>query len=211
MTLRAGLLTVVVGAVAVGCGGNPAAAAPSAAPAPMTAPASAPTATASATSPSPAPAASAPRADSGDQPRPEDFIGRTTPPSEDASTAAPAVAVTDAARAKALDRYARQLEQFFRQRWQIPTSVSAAEAQRLCVTFQVNVSGALVIWHVRTEPTKKSGNALVDDSARAMLEKLMQDRTHLPDPPPEVAELFRGRTIMVSLLANPKGDASSCK
>jgi hypothetical protein len=183
MTLRAGLLTVLVGVVAFGCGGSPGGATPSPAPVTM-----------------PLPAAS-----------PEDFIGRTTSSSEDASTAVPVVAVTEAERAKALGRYASQLDQFFRQRWQIPTSVSVAEAQRLCVTFQVSVSRALVIWHVRTVPTKTSGNALVDDSARTMLEKLMQDRTQLPDPPPEVAELFRARTLMISLMANPKADASSCK
>ena len=43
-------------------------------------------------------------------------------------------------------------------------------------TYQVHVTRALVIWHVRAQPTKSSGNSVFDDSARAMLEKLMEDR-----------------------------------
>ncbi len=75
----------------------------------------------------------------------------------------------------------------------------------------MNVSRELVIWHVRATPTKTSGNALYDDSARTMLEKLMQDRTRLPEPPPEIAEMIRGRTLMISLPGSPNADASLCK
>ena len=204
MTLRTGVLTVIVGAVAIGCGGPPEAAAPSAAPVTVTVPT---TATATATT---APTA-APTPVVAERPEPvtEDFIGGTTS-SEEVPPAAPAVVVTDAERARAGARYASELGQFFRQRWQIPAVVSPAEAARLCVTFQLNVSPKLVIWHVRTEPTKASGNTLFDESARTMLEKLVQDRTHLPEPPPEVADLFRGRTILVRLTAS-QAAASSCK
>jgi hypothetical protein len=134
-----------------------------------------------------------------------------------ATAAAPSSAPADGtSRSADIDQprseaYAAQLGRFFRQRWQVPTSVSAADAQHLCVTFQANVTRALVIWHVRSEPTKPSGNAHFDASARTMLEKLMEDRTPLPDPPPEVADMFRGRTIRFSLTASPTADASSCK
>ncbi len=44
----------------------------------------------------------------------------------------------------------------------------------------------MVIWHVRIAPVKKSGNDLFDDSARSMLQKLLDDRTELPEPPPRL-------------------------
>ena len=193
------LLRAVVVTVLTGCGAPPAAPAPNPAPTTVTV--------------MPAQA----QAPSGvEQRRAEDYIGGVTSLVEDASApradgAAPAVAITDPARAKALEQYGAQLARFLRQRWQIPTSVPVAEAARLCVTFQANVSRSLVIWHVRAEPTKASGNALFDDSARAMLEKLLQDRTPLPEPPPEVADLFRGRTLVLVLPGNPKADGASCK
>jgi hypothetical protein len=54
---------------------------------------------------------------------------------------------------------------------------------------------------------KKSGNDLFDDSARSMLQKLRDDNSGLPDPPPEVENLYRGRTVQLVLTF---GDPSKC-
>jgi hypothetical protein len=52
---------------------------------------------------------------------------------------------------------------------------------------------------------------LFDDSAREMLQKLLDNRTALPDPPPEVVDVYRGRTIAITLAGDAHGDASKCK
>ncbi|MDB5217643.1 MAG: hypothetical protein JWO86_5570 [Myxococcaceae bacterium] len=133
----------------------------------------------------------------------------SAPPLADAGSAA--APDTDADRAKALAAYAWELGKFLHDRWQIPTSISVAEAHRRCVTFQVSVSRALVIWHVKREPIRPSGNALFDDSARTMLEKAMEDKAHLPEPPPAFDDMFRGRTLVISMPGDPHSAPSTCK
>jgi len=118
---------------------------------------------------------------------------------------------TDPNKVRAGDMYAAKLSAFFHDRWSIPTVISNAEAGRLCVVFQINISPRMIVWHVRTEPIKKSGNDLFDDSARSMLQKLLDDRTSLPDPPNEVADSFKGRTVDLTLTGDMHGDASRCR
>ncbi len=103
---------------------------------------------------------------------------------------------------------APSLATFFRDRWVMPAAISLTEAKALCVTYRVSVSRDLVIWHVRKEPVKPSGNDLFDESARVMLEKLVEDRTPLPEPPPDLP--IRGRTVDVVLSGGTTGDASRC-
>ena len=147
-------------------------------------------------------------------------VAKNDPFAEDAGKARPEVGAaggldsgteTDPSKVHAGDMYAARLGAFFHERWQIPTVVSQADAARLCVTFQINVSPRMVIWHVRVEPIRKSGNDLFDDSARSMLQKLLDDRTGLPDPPPEVADSFKGRTVNVTLTGDMHGDSSRCR
>ena len=118
---------------------------------------------------------------------------------------------TDPNKVHAGDMYALKLSSFFHDRWTIPTVITRAEESKLCVVFQINLSPRMIIWHLRTEPIKKSGNDLFDDSARSMLQKLLDDRTALPDPPNEVADSFRGRTVNLTLTGDMHGDASRCK
>ena len=118
---------------------------------------------------------------------------------------------TDPSKVRAGDMYATRLSNFFHDRWQYPTVISQGEANRLCVVFQFNISPRMVIWHVRQDPVKKSGNDLFDDSARTMLLKLMDDRTALPEPPPELGDQFKGRTVNVALSGDLHGDSSRCK
>jgi hypothetical protein len=113
---------------------------------------------------------------------------------------------TDPSKVRAGDMYALKLSSFFHDRWTIPTVITRAEESKLCVVFQINLSPRMLIWHLRTEPIKKSGNELFDDSARTMLQKLLDDRTVLPEPPNEVADSWKGRTVNLTL-----GDGKSCQ
>ncbi len=118
---------------------------------------------------------------------------------------------TDPNKVRAGDMYAAKLGAFLHDRWQFPTVISQGEANRLCVIFQVAISPRMQIWHMRESPLKKSGNDLFDDSAREMLQKLMDERTALPEPPPEVSDIYRGRTIAITLAGDAHGDASRCR
>jgi hypothetical protein len=106
---------------------------------------------------------------------------------------------TDPNKVHAGDMYGALLKKFFQDHWQYPTVISQGEANRLCVVYQFRVDQKMVIWNVRSEPVKKSGNELFDDSARTMLQKLMDENKPLPTPPPEVANMYRGQTVAVGL------------
>jgi hypothetical protein len=148
------------------------------------------------------------------------LISKSDPFAEDAGKARPEQGFengfdsgteTDPNKVKAGDMYGAQLSGFFHDRWQYPTVISQGEANKLCVIMQVALSPRMQVWHVRQEPVKKSGNDLFDDSARSMLQKLLDDRTALPEPPPTVAESFRGRTVQIALSGDLHGDSSRCK
>ena len=97
------------------------------------------------------------------------------------------------------DEYAAALQKFFSDRWQIPTVISVGEEAKLCSWFQVAVDPRMRVWFVKATPDRPSGNDLFDDSARSMLQKLVDDHTPLPDPPDEIADQFRGRRIQLKL------------
>lgn len=118
---------------------------------------------------------------------------------------------TDPNKVHAGDMYAAKLSAFFHDRWSIPTVISNAEAAKLCVVYRINIGPRMTIWHMNEVAIKKSGNDLFDDSARSMLQKLLQDGTPLPDPPPEVADSFKGRTVDLTLTGDMHGDASRCR
>jgi hypothetical protein len=113
---------------------------------------------------------------------------------------------TDPSKVHAGDMYATKLSGFFHDRWTIPTVITPADEKKLCVVYRINISPRMVMWHINTLPTKKSGNDLFDDSARTMLQKLLDDRTVLPEPPNEVADQWKGRTVDLTL-----GDGRSCQ
>jgi hypothetical protein len=118
---------------------------------------------------------------------------------------------TDPSKVRAGDAYAALLGKFFHDRWTFPTTISQGEANRLCVSFQVNITTRMGIWYVKEDPVRRSGNDLFDDSARSMLQKLRDDHVVLPEPPPDVAALYKGRTLILMLSGAHDGDASRCK
>jgi hypothetical protein len=117
---------------------------------------------------------------------------------------------TDPNKVHAGDMYAAKLGAFFHDRWVFPTVISQGEANRLCVAFQISIGPRMTIWHLRTDPTRKSGNDLFDDSAREMLQKVLDDHTPLPEPPPEAADTYRGKTISILLSGDAHG-GSKCQ
>ncbi|WP_394838288.1 TonB C-terminal domain-containing protein [Pendulispora rubella] len=116
---------------------------------------------------------------------------------------------TDPNKVKAGDMYALQLQQFFRDRWAIPSVISKGESAKLCAVFQISIDRRMTIWHLRSTPARASGNDLFDDSVRSVFQKLMDDRTPLPEPPPEAAETYRGRAVNVQMTES--GDPSKCR
>lgn len=144
------------------------------------------------------------------------LIAKTDPFAEDAGKDRPQVGhaegveggtETDPSKVHAGDMYATKLSQFLHPRWTFPSVISQGEANKLCTTFQVSVSPRMIIWHLRQQAIRKSGNELFDDSAREVLQKLLDDRTPLPDPPDAVADAYRGRTVNIVM---PGGGGAKC-
>jgi hypothetical protein len=106
---------------------------------------------------------------------------------------------TDPNKAHAGDAYGAVLRKFFEDRWQIPTVISTGEESKLCVTMSIAFDQRMRLWFVRQTPDKPSGNDLFDDSARSVLQKLVDDHTALPEPPPEIADQFKGRSRQIRL------------
>lgn len=104
------------------------------------------------------------------------------------------------------DAYAARLEDFFHARWSPPSG----ERDR-CVVYQLAVNARMIAWHVRATPVRASGDDAFDASALAMLRRLVDERTALPEPPPESAAELRGRTVEVLLGAERPADPSRCR
>jgi hypothetical protein len=144
------------------------------------------------------------------------LISKTDPFAEDAGKDRPVVGnaagveagtETDPSKVHAGDAYATKLSEFIHPRWTFPSVISQGEANKLCSVFQVSVSPRMVIWHLKTNAVRKSGNDLFDDSAREVLQKLLDDRTPLPDPPDAVADSYRGRSVNIVM---PGGGGAKC-
>jgi hypothetical protein len=136
------------------------------------------------------------------------LIAKSDPFAEDAGKTRPepgflngsdAGTETDPSKVHAGDLYGASLAKFFQDRWQIPTVISEGEERKLCVYLQVAVDRRMQIWFVKQAPDKPSSNDLFDDSARSMLQKLADDHTGLPEPPPEIAEQYHGQRIQLKL------------
>lgn len=117
---------------------------------------------------------------------------------------------TDPNKVQAGAAYLAQLDQFFSQRMTVPSVISIGEARKLCVLVRMNIGGNMVIWHVNQSPIIGSGNELFDDAAKNMLLKLVDDKTALPNPPPELDDQFRKRTVQLVIKGDPHGDSRRC-
>jgi hypothetical protein len=102
----------------------------------------------------------------------------------------PEVSYDASATTSVSDHYAADLAEFFRSR--LSKAPRAA-----CVTFRLNVDRTMHVWHVGQTPVQRSGDDAFDAAVHALFEKIMDDRVPLPEPPSEIADLYRGRTIDV--------------
>jgi len=105
--------------------------------------------------------------------------------------------------------YAAELGSFFAQRLPLPSTLSADEAKKLCVVYDISLSKRMVVWHIKSDPVKSSGNDAFDHAARDMLLSLLDAKTPLPPPPTEVDDHYRGRRIAIAIVGGP-GASSNC-
>lgn len=95
------------------------------------------------------------------------------------------------------DRFPGMLRAFLQSRWQLPSVISVGEASKLCVPVSIATTRDMKIWNVSVNGS--SGNQVFDDSARAMLFRVRDSGAQLPEPPPEEAERYRQRSILLRL------------
>lgn len=116
---------------------------------------------------------------------------------------------TDPNKVRAGDMYALQLTNFIKDRFTVPTVISVGDERRMCAVFEISFTKVMTVWFVSPTPKKSSGNELFDDAARATLMKLVDDKTPLPTPPPEVEDQYRGRRRAIAMQGR-NGDPSKC-
>jgi outer membrane biosynthesis protein TonB len=100
--------------------------------------------------------------------------------------------------AQAGDLYAGQLHDFFKRGWTIPNTIG--DPTKLVAIAEVEIQRDQRIG--RFAVVKSSGVPLFDQSVEDRLQQLRTEGATVPDPPPEVAHKFLGRTITVRF----KGD-----
>ena len=93
-----------------------------------------------------------------------------------------------------------------RAHWQPPAGVDAAQLSRLCVVTRVWTTSMLHVWKVAATPTKSSGNPAFDESIRASLERLVDEKEPLPTP--ASVDLNRGMRNAIVTLAFTLGDTA---
>lgn len=90
--------------------------------------------------------------------------------------------------AKAGDLYRGQLVAFFKRGWTIPTTIGDTSHLTTRATVQITADR-----HVGDHTiVKSSGDSLFDQSVEDRFNELRSLGTTLPEPPPEVADQFRG-------------------
>jgi hypothetical protein len=95
------------------------------------------------------------------------------------------------------DRFPGMLSAFLHARWQLPSVISVGEASKLCVPISIGTTRDMKVWNVSVNGS--SGNQVFDDSARSMLFRVRDSGAQLPEPPPEEADRYRQRSILLRL------------
>jgi len=96
--------------------------------------------------------------------------------------------------AQAGDIYAGQLREFFKRGWTIPTTLG--DTSKLVSVVSVEITTQLKVGPF--EVTRGSGEALFDQSIEDRINELKTLGTTVPEPPPEVAAKFLGRSITLN-------------
>lgn len=93
------------------------------------------------------------------------------------------------------DLYAGQLYRFFHRGWSVPTTIPEAEAARLVVDIDVEITNDLHLGEVRVR--RSSGSELFDQSALDRINALKASNATVPEPPAEIASQYVGQTMGV--------------
>ena len=93
--------------------------------------------------------------------------------------------------AKAGNLYAGQLSAFFKRGWTVPTTLG--DTSKLVTRVSIEITRDLHIGDF--EIVRGSGEPLYDQSVEDRLNELKTLQTTVPEPPPEVADQFLGKTI----------------
>lgn len=79
-----------------------------------------------------------------------------------------------------------ELAKWLHARWKRPASVTARDAEHLCVVVQFSVSPMRRVYDVRAQPIQSSGNHDFDESVRAALESAITEHADVPAPPDDL-------------------------
>jgi hypothetical protein len=93
--------------------------------------------------------------------------------------------------ARAGDLYLGQLVSFFKRGWTIPSTLGDTSKLTVKATLEITTDCKVGV----TEIIGTSGEPLFDNSVEERFQELRALGTTLPEPPPEVAEQFLGKTI----------------
>lgn len=96
--------------------------------------------------------------------------------------------------AKAGDIYAGKLREFFKRGWTIPTTLG--DTTKLVTQVTVEITMDLKVGNF--EVTKGSGEPMFDQSIEDRINELHTLQTTLPEPPPEAAQRFLGKSITLN-------------
>lgn len=86
--------------------------------------------------------------------------------------------------------YMAQIGHILRRGWTVPTVISDAEKQRLSTTVVIEIDEGMNLRGYRV--VTESGNPLFDQSVTGRLELALRTGLKFPDPPPDLADQFRG-------------------
>ena len=95
--------------------------------------------------------------------------------------------------ARAGDLWAAQVYKMFRQGWIVPTTISDDERRGLVTDVDLRIGDDLRIRDYRVR--KPSGNALFDQSVVNRIEELKREGVALPDPPEDMAAVYKGKAL----------------
>ncbi len=93
------------------------------------------------------------------------------------------------------DIYRGKLAEFWRRGWTVPTTMDRSAIQSLATWVMVEILPDRQVGPFRVE--RSSGNPLFDQSVIDRLQGLRHSRAQIPEPPPEVADQYLGRKIIV--------------
>ncbi len=95
--------------------------------------------------------------------------------------------------AQAGDLYAGKLYAFFKRHWTIPNTIS--DPTKFVTMAEVEIKTDLTIG--KFSIIDSSGDPVFDQSVEDVLQRIATERMTVPEPPPEVADRFLGKTMGV--------------